>query len=104
MFGNLKNYLNYLFYNIYIDHLVSSYPNQLKPNILSLLNVLPLNINLNLNHHQHQISLQALTNSLQAQFDAEALECANVLKKRRRKMRGHKHKKRLKERRHKADK
>lgn len=34
----------------------------------------------------------------------DAMECANVLKKRRRRMRGHKHKKRLKERRHKADK
>lgn len=32
------------------------------------------------------------------------IECANVLKKRRRRMRGHKHKKRLKERRHKSDK
>lgn len=90
--------------------MVSSYPNQLKPNILSLLNVHSvhplnhLNLNLNLNKHHYQISLKTLTDSLQEQFDAEAVECANVLKKRRRKMRGHKHKKRLKERRHKADK
>jgi hypothetical protein len=34
----------------------------------------------------------------------DAMECTNVLKKRRRRMRGHKHKKRLKQNRHKADK
>ena len=64
-----------------------------------------LNIPLPREIHDHtSISLQSLSESLQEQFNAEAIECANVLKKRRRKMRGHKHKKRLKERRHKADK
>lgn len=37
-------------------------------------------------------------------LDPTAIECANVLKKRRRRMRGHKHKKRLKKNRHKANK
>ena len=58
----------------------------------------------NLSSSTEPLSLQSLAESLQEQFDSEAIECANVLKKRRRRMRGHKHKKRLKERRHKANK
>ena len=58
----------------------------------------------NLSSSTEPLSLQSLAESLQERFDSEAIECANVLKKRRRRMRGHKHKKRLKERRHKANK
>lgn len=89
----------------FLDRLVAAYPNQSKPNILTLLNI-PRPNSLFSNHSisTAEISLQSLADSLQEQFNSEAVECANVLKKRRRKMRGHKHKKRLKERRHKADK
>ena len=89
-----------------LDNLVTAYPNQSTPNILSLLNIHRPASSLSLSSLSPEAAY-SLAESLQAQFDSEAdtfVQCANVLKKRRRRMRGHKHKKRLKERRHKADK
>lgn len=94
-----------------LDRLVSAYPNQSRPNVINLLNITQSKQSIfsnfelsSINLASEPISLQSLADSLQEQFHSEAIECANVLKKRRRRMRGHKHKKRLKERRHKANK
>lgn len=89
-----------------LERFVSAYPNQSKPNIMNLLNLSQSKQSIfsNLSSSTEPLSLQSLAESLQERFDSEAIECANVLKKRRRRMRGHKHKKRLKERRHKANK
>lgn len=104
--GNLRRFILFLFNSFLLDNFVNSYPNQSKPNILSLLNIRKPLSTLNISSLSQEAAF-SLAESLQAQFDSETdafVQCANVLKKRRRRMRGHKHKKRLKERRHKADK
>ncbi len=82
---------------------VRVHPNQEPISVPHLLKLKPL----------HQFNLDeavawdlegALFDTIEDSVANEEVQCANVLKKRRRKMRGHKHKKRLKERRHKSDK
>lgn len=82
------------------------YPTQDRLDILNILNIQQPSSILPLTPSEQQLFLQELSESVNNTGNNEDnfVECANVLKKRRRRMRGHKHKKRLKERRHKADK
>ena len=84
-----------------LGSVVRAHPNQEPVSVPHLLKLKPLN-QLNLDEVMALDLEEALLDA--GEDGVEEVECANVLKKRRRKMRGHKHKKRLKERRHKSDK
>ena len=92
---------------ILIELFVAAYPNQSTPNILDMLHIpLPSSASSlfqSLSLLNETIRTSNPYHNHDHNLNANFIECANVLKKRRRRMRGHKHKKRLKERRHKAN-
>lgn len=98
---SVRNSLVRFFLKSSLGSLVRAHPNQEPVSVPHLLKLRPIE-QLNLNEAVPLDLEEALFDA--AQSGMEEIECANVLKKRRRRMRGHKHKKRLKERRHKSDK